>query len=1155
MMLLYIALVSLALSCDLTCSTCSGGTANDCLTCYTHAAVASPSGPCVCSPAYYPNPDASICAPCHSYCPTCSGPATSNCLTCPAHAAVSPSPGTCLCSDTYYPNPNVLTCAPCHASCLTCNGPAATQCTGCASGATFNAGAKTCSCSVGYLATPDARHCLPVCDSTCQACSAPGPTFCTSCFSNASVVGGACVCDVSTFPSPTSRVCAGCHATCSICSGVLSTQCTGCLANAVLTGLSTCECVSPFVPSPDARFCSSCDLSCLTCSLAGPSGCLSCKPFAELIGLSPNSCACGSGYFMNPPKMDCELCSSTCYQCSGLTTSQCQSCFTNAVLVGGIGPSSCTCDARYYPLPNVNNCMPCSPLCENCVDNLSTHCTTCNSNASLQGTAPNSCKCNNGYFPDPDPQKCTSCYTSCLTCESAGSSNCLSCYPNAELRTTPPGSCFCKQSFMPSPSEANCVTLNFCHAHCATCATPYQDGCLSCKGHAVLQGNGPARCSCFVGFYGSPDACLLCDPACASCIASGPLACTGCKQKASLAGGSPAVCLCNQGAYPSPDASNCKACPYQCKICTSIACIECWDGYYLNATGSCLGCESSCSLCRNETSCLSCRPGLYLNISNQCQECSNCREPLFPNVTSPYDHKYKIEFNRAVLKNFNDADFLVETDPISAVNWTVVHGSELLLQIIGGPWSNNTVFILVFTHVNEIRDRFNNTLAVSEVYLSPPFLSTTLPSTQPPPVPPSSATSAPAGPTLDMLAPYFVASALVLAVALAAGAAALAVPLLSHFAFCSYLGTIGAPAYVSNWLKAMNVSGFMRKLISEERGRRLSGDLLAGNGSFFQATALPLLLFLCFLLFHCTIRILICFKPNNSLLNRGKRLFEWTIYLHFCGVFCLDLTVASLMALIEGSVYVNSMYIWEATMTAAACLLVIGLFTLSIAILTYKNRENLAFNTQYYSFSAVVRHLRRDKTTVAFFYTVNQVHKLLYACAIVVFRGNSLGQALCFTMLATGVFIYSITVQPYGRPLLRWLHVIAELDTLLAYLLMVIVAVTQGIAQEQMAWVAFALLLKAAFCLFLMPVAVLIMGYSRRLKSQAIPVIIINEDRIKSMRAWQFCTPTDDFNTDFGGTMIETVKWQSPAQSPDLLSRPHQHLTTPELVLTKASKA
>jgi hypothetical protein len=509
------------------------------------------------------------------------------------------------------------------------------------------------------------------------------------------------------------------------------------------------------------------------------------------------------------------------------------------------------------------------------------------------------------------------------------------------------------------------------------------------------------------------------------------------------------------------------------------------------------------------------------------------------------------------LKELNDADFLVETDPDSAVNWTVVHGSELLLQIKGGPWSNDTVFILVFTHVNEIRDSFNNTLAVSEVYLSPPFLSTALPSTLPHPVPPPSATSTQTGTTLGMLAPYFVASALVLIVAVAAGAGALAVPLLSHFAYCSYIGTIGAPASVSNWMEAMNISGFVHKLIttSEERRRRLSGNLLAENGSFFQSTALPLLLFLCFLLFHCTIRILIHFKPSNSLLKRGIQLFEWTIYLHFCGVFCLDLTVASLMALIHGSVYVNSMSLWEATMTAATCMLVIGLFTLSIAILTYKNRANLAFATQSYSYSAVVRHLRRDKTAVAYFYTINQVHRLLYASTLVLFRGDSLAQTLCFTMLATGMFMYSIIVQPYGRPVLRWLHVIAELDTLLAYLLMIIVAVTEGDAEEELAWVAFALLSKAAFCLFLMPVTVLVTRYSHRLKTQAIPAIIISEDKVKSMRAWQFCTPADEINSDLGGTMNETVKWQSPAQSPDLNSRPQQPRSTPELVLTKANKA
>lgn len=1139
MLLLYLMLAVTAFSCHVSCLTCSGLTASDCLTCSLHADVAIPPGPCVCLQTYYPNPNPSTCSPCSVSCLTCSGPAASQCLTCYTHAAVAAPPGSCVCSQTFYANPNASLCASCNVNCLTCSGPAATQCTGCGFGAVLDPGAHTCSCTVGFIAMPDAGNCSPVCHPTCQTCTGGGATECASCFVNANIVGGACVCGSMTFPSPTSRVCAGCHQSCATCSGVLDTQCTGCMANAQLTGTNTCECISPFVPAPDARFCSSCDLSCSTCSQAGPSGCSSCKSFAALSGSQPNTCICGEGYFMSPPNMDCQHCSSTCLSCSGSTTSLCQSCFPNAGLVDAVSPGVCQCDSGYFPNPNVNNCLPCSPLCGNCANELPTMCLTCNPQASLVGTAPNSCQCDNGYFPDPDPQQCSPCDTTCLTCISKDSSNCLSCYPNAELHSTPPGPCFCKSGFLPFPSEANCVILNFCHATCATCATPYQDGCLSCKEHAVLHGNGPARCSCFVGFYGSPDSCSPCDSTCASCIGSGALACTGCRHNANLTGGSPSLCRCLEGTYPSPDASLCKLCPNYCKSCSSIKCFDCWDGYYLTSFGTCLPCKSPCRLCLSPTSCLTCLPSLYLNSTSQCQECANCGEPLVPIVTSPYDHKYKIEFNRAVQKLFNDTDFAVETEPVSAVNWTVVLGSELLLHITGGPWSNSTLFILVFTHVNEVKDSFGNTLSVSEVFLSPPFLSTIseFPSSSSTP-PSQSESSTEAGTSVGQLAAFLVAAGLVVVVALAAGTGGLAVPLLAHFSYCSYIGTIGTPEPVSGWLQAMNLSGFVHQLnhVNDKR-RRLSAELMTENCSYFSYTALPILLFLTMLLFHCLIRLLIRFKPSNSRLKHTLDLFEWTVYLHFGNIFSLDLATASLSALIHGSVYFHSFYLWAATMISAVCMLILSLFTLSISILTLRNRHSLAFATQFYSYSAVVRYLRKDKVAVAYMYSFGLVQKLLFASLLVLFEGNSLAQTLGLTLLAMGAFLYSVTVQPYGRIVLRWLHIVADLDTLLAYLLMVVSTVNEGNEREQLAWCAFVLLCKAGICLFLMPVAVLILRHSNRLKTQTVPVITLNEGKVKSMRAWQVCTPMEESTADLGGTMSEARKWPSAAHSPDLKVR------------------
>jgi len=940
---------------------------------------------------------------------------------------------------------------------------------------------------------PDAGHCQAVCDLSCLTCMGGGANGCTQCFDNAHLAGGptsACVCDLMTFPTPTSRVCTGCHASCATCIGVLATKCLTCHPNASRsTTPGECTCNSPFMPAPDARFCVTCDLSCLTCSLYGVNGCTTCEPFAFLAGPAPSTCVCKLGYFMGAPSWKCRPCSTTCQSCAGSTASQCTACYTNAALIS-TPPSACACLNRHYPLPSVNNCLPCSAQCGNCQDSESNQCLSCNSHASLQGTAPTSCLCDSGYYLHPTLQLCAACDPTCFTCSFSDPNACLSCSIQAELRSLPPSMCVCRPGFQPSPTSANCIPLNFCHLACFTCETPFQDGCLSCKFPSVLQGNGPARCICPVGYYGSPAACFPCHPTCSSCASPGPLACTGCRPRADLTGYRPSMCRCEVGTYPDPDSANCRSCPDLCKICSEKVCAECIERHYMSTSGSCMPCATVCSKCTSELKCTDCLYGYFLTTTGHCQTCGNCDQPLVPQVTSPYDHLYKIEFNRAVLRNFTESDFSVETDPVTAVNWTIAPGSELLLRIKGGPWANNTLFTLSFTNVSEVVDAFGNALSVSEVSLQPPLHATTVPST-----PESSKLTTPTSPSnpsapTGLVAVYLVLAVSALPIALSAGSVSLAFPLLAHFSLCSYLGSIGPSNSASAYLQAMNFNAIYHRIVDitpENRLRRLYDDQLTDQ--YYHTATLPASLLACLLLCHCLLRLLALLKVKSALLIRGLGALEWSPYIYYMGLFSLDLSVTSLSALVHGSVSVADMPLWTSTVAAFFCLCLIFLFTLLASFCSFR-RTPISCTT------ALMSNLRKDQAAVSAFYSLNLVHRLLFAAFLVLLQGNFLIQTLLCAVLHLGYFLYVTIVQPYELLVVRRLHIVAEMDVFGAILILVIRACGGKYDGKPLEWLFFAFLLKSVLFYLLIPIFGLISRYSplfnRLFQPYRSPILPIN---------------------------------------------------------------
>ena len=124
--------------CHSNCATCSGTAATDCLSCTdSNASVTGGPAACTCDGGYTNagvSPLVDCQQACHVSCATCSGFTANDCLTCvDSNASVTGGPAACLCGSGYY-NADTLplvNCVQCHAACDTCNGPTNDDCLSC----------------------------------------------------------------------------------------------------------------------------------------------------------------------------------------------------------------------------------------------------------------------------------------------------------------------------------------------------------------------------------------------------------------------------------------------------------------------------------------------------------------------------------------------------------------------------------------------------------------------------------------------------------------------------------------------------------------------------------------------------------------------------------------------------------------------------------------------------------------------------------------------------------------------------------------------------------------------------------------------------------------------------------------------------------------
>jgi len=348
--------------------------------------------------------------------------------------------------------------------------------------------------------------------------------------------------------------------------------------------------------------------------------------------------------------IDCYYCTDPlCINCNSFeSTAACTSCKYHASLVSGL----CACDSGYYFRSVSGSCEACYAACQTCTGPATTQCTSCLSNAYLSAgsclcipgyfyptttwttcyvcvnqVATGECYCPPGYYRATGANNCSLCGAFCNSDMTGTTDGCNKCFTSSQTDHDVQESCYCTgATFLPMGGN----TCQACDSSCQRCDIGGTSGCTQCYVDSVLTPSPMGECLCS-GFHpvGSTS-CVTCAATCLTC--SGPAAtdCTSCFS-GSVLSASPGTCECAGSFYRAP--GGCTACQQTCAQCTGGAatqCTKCMDDSYLStgkcicsgsnyrdASDYCAPCHATCYRCSNSgiSDCTGCFPDSTLTPS------------------------------------------------------------------------------------------------------------------------------------------------------------------------------------------------------------------------------------------------------------------------------------------------------------------------------------------------------------------------------------------------------------------------------------------------------------------------------------------------------------------------------------------------------------
>ncbi|XP_074849859.1 extracellular matrix organizing protein FRAS1 isoform X2 [Carettochelys insculpta] len=301
-----------------------------------------------------------------------------------------------------------------------------------------------------------------------------------------------------------------------------------------------------------------------------------------------------------------------------------------------------SCDSGFYQDAGV--CLACMEMCATCTNGF--ECTSCRGSL-LMKYGQCVALCGDGFFQDH--LRCTACDQSCETCYS-DQSKCLTC---ASVMVLHSGKCIseCPGGYY-TDSKQRCRA---CHDSCATCIGPLASQCTSCSRSLGLR-QGQCLPGCGEGFYQDHNVCKGCHPSCRACVGPENSHCSQCgkpeevlQPEQRLEEATYGICLpqCKARFYLENTGvcrechSSCLACSgstsHNCTACSTPRVLfdgqcssECPEGLY-SRNSLCLSCHPSCKKCRgpSDSDCITCHPHAALD-SGKCR--TSCRVEQYLNL-------------------------------------------------------------------------------------------------------------------------------------------------------------------------------------------------------------------------------------------------------------------------------------------------------------------------------------------------------------------------------------------------------------------------------------------------------------------------------------------------------------------------------------------
>ena len=481
------------------------------------------------------------------------------------------------------------------------------------------------------------------CHEECEGgCAGEGAQYCDTCKNFQLETTFECVasCPDSTYVDH--HMCRSCPPFCTRCN---QDRCITCADGAVRLSDGACaQSCEPFSFLAPNRSCVLCHHSCVECSGSGAHDCTVCpQQFALVNGSCSAPLSCQSGKYFDGRSLECRLCHKSCAECTGKGVQECSACFEGFVLQDGVceisNTSSTQCSSNQFFDSSRNVCVPCSPNCVKCTDDITcvscdsdhylwtervgesqeevttcvaecprgfhgdstslscqscpSYCKTCDSHDKctlctldfaepLNGQCPQ--PCHDGQFFDFQTSHCLQCLSKCQTCQNAKS--CLACKEGYFLVSDDECVSVCPEHLMKDPETHACVSES-CHKSCESCFGPEPDQCLTCpNGSKLFEHSCMEVCPPHTYYKELTASCLHCHDSCLSCA--------------------------------GPSEQNCLQCPED-KLLSHFMCVtECpKDSFALN--NECVSCPANCEQCVSAQTCSACREP-YLLQKGQCVE-------------------------------------------------------------------------------------------------------------------------------------------------------------------------------------------------------------------------------------------------------------------------------------------------------------------------------------------------------------------------------------------------------------------------------------------------------------------------------------------------------------------------------------------------------